>query len=129
MPKIKNPIINRNIKILRKNHLKLTQQEFAERIKIARTTMGNIEAENINVTDRNILDICDKFNVNKSWLITGQGDMLKPQSTNVKISTFLGNVVTEDKETFKSRVVEMLAELTDEEWEHIEKRVDKFLNK
>ena len=63
------------IKWLRKNKLKLTQQEFASQIKVSRSNYGNIETGQIRITDRVISDICDAFHISEAWLRTGEGEM------------------------------------------------------
>lgn len=63
------------IKLLRKERLKLTQEEFAERINISRSNLGNIETNRIGITQRVIDDICNAFNINSEWLRTGSGEM------------------------------------------------------
>lgn len=67
--------VNNRISLLRKEHLDLTQKQFASRIKISRSNLGSIEIGRINVTDRVIEDICSEFNVNENWLRHGQGEM------------------------------------------------------
>ena len=67
--------INERIKSFRKNEVDLTQDEFAKRLHISRSNLGNIEIGRIAVTDRVILDICKSFNVSEPWLRTGDGDM------------------------------------------------------
>ncbi len=57
--------MNDRIKILRKNYLDITQEEFATKIKISRSNLGSIEVGRINVTDRVVEDICTEFNVNE----------------------------------------------------------------
>ena len=52
------------IKLLRKD-LKLTQKEFGDAIKVSNSNISNIENGSVNLTDRNIYEICSKFNVNK----------------------------------------------------------------
>ena len=66
---------NERVKYLRKNILKLTQQDFSEALKISRSNMGNIEIGRIALTDRVIDTICEKFNVSDEWLKTGIGEM------------------------------------------------------
>lgn len=65
--------INERIRYLRKEKLKLTQQEFSAALKISRSNIGNIETGEVSVTERVIYDICEKFNVNEDWLRTGAG--------------------------------------------------------
>lgn len=63
------------IKHLRKNVLKLTQEEFATALGISRSNIGNIEVGRINITNRVIQDICLKYSVNETWLNTGAGEI------------------------------------------------------
>lgn len=63
------------IQMLRKEYLKLTQEEFASKIKISRSNLGSIEIGRISVTDRVVNDICLSFGVNEVWLRTGCGEM------------------------------------------------------
>lgn len=67
--------MNDRIKELRKKHLKLTQDEFSQKINISRSNLANIETKKVNITDRLIKDICSTFNVNEHWLRTGEGEM------------------------------------------------------
>lgn len=67
--------IYERIKNLRKNILKLSQEEFSARINISRSNLGNIETGNVGVTARVISDICTTFGVSREWLETGTGDM------------------------------------------------------
>ena len=48
------------VKILRKN-LKLTQKEFGDAIGVSNSNISNIENGSVNLTDRNIYEICSKF--------------------------------------------------------------------
>lgn len=59
------------IKHLRKNILHLSQEEFAKKIQISRSNLGNIETKKINLTGRVLTDICRTFHVNQSWLLEG----------------------------------------------------------
>lgn len=67
--------INERIRLLRKEYLNLTQEQFASEIKISRSNLGSIEVGRINVTDRVIEDICSQFSVNEDWLRYGKGEM------------------------------------------------------
>lgn len=67
------------VKELRKNYLKLSQEEFGKSIGISRSNIANIEVGRVNITDRNIKDICTVYNVNETWLRTGEGEMFIQQ--------------------------------------------------
>ena len=65
--------MNTRIKELRKT-LNLKQKEFGAIIGL-RSSMSEIETGNAPITERTIIAICSKFNVNEEWLRTGKGEM------------------------------------------------------
>lgn len=67
--------IYKRIKELRKNVLKLTQEDFSKKINISRSNLGSLEIDRVKVTDRVISDICREFSVNENWLRYGKGDI------------------------------------------------------
>ena len=73
--------IGMRIKSLRKEVLKLTQAKFGEKIGLKSTAIGQMESGDRNVTDRTILLICNKFNVNEEWLRNGTGEMFIESNT------------------------------------------------
>lgn len=75
--------IYKRIKKLRRDQLKLTQDEFSKRIKISRSNLASIEIGRISVTDRVINDICLAFKVNEEWLRNGQGDVFSDSKSVV----------------------------------------------
>lgn len=111
--------INERIKFLRKDSLHLTQQEFADALNISRSNMGNIEIGRIALTDRTIMDICREFNVNETWLRTGEGEPFKPLTRSQEIADFAADLINED-ESFKARLIGALAKLSEDEWEILE---------
>ena len=72
--------INRRIRLLRKDDLKLSQEEFANRINLSQRAVSTMETSGSRVTDRNLKTICEKFNVNEKWLRTGEGEMFAVQN-------------------------------------------------
>ncbi len=116
------------VRYLRKELLKLTQQEFSEMLNISRSNMGNIETGKIALTDRVISDICEKYNVNETWLRTGEGEIFIPLTRNQQITDFLGGLIKEEG-TFKKRLIDALSRLDEKDWEDIERVVDKLTKK
>ena len=74
--------MNTRMKQLR-NHLGLTQQEFADRIGIKRGAIANYEVGRNEPVDSVISLSCREFRVNEEWLRTGAGEMLLPESTDI----------------------------------------------
>lgn len=74
--------MNERLKALR-SALGLTQQEFADRLKIKRGSVANYEIGRNEPIDAVISLICREFGVNEVWLRTGEGG---PDSMFAKIS-------------------------------------------
>lgn len=121
--------INERVKYLRKEVLKLTQQDFSKVLNISRSNMGNIETGQISLTERIILDICEKYNVNETWLRTGKGEMFIQKTRNQQITDFLGDLIKEEDGTFKKRLIEAMSKLDKRDWEDIERLVNKLTKK
>lgn len=69
--------INERMREVRK-HEKLNQTEFANRVGISMSSISQMERGVINPTNQTIEFVCREFNVNRSWLETGEGEMKKP---------------------------------------------------
>lgn len=105
----------------------LTQEKFAAQLGLSRNFLWMIEKGDRVPSDRTIADICREFNVNENWLRTGEGEMFNPQDE--KLATFVGSLVADDSEPFKRRMVELLADLTPEEWKLLERMAERLTKK
>ena len=72
--------LGERIKKVRKRE-DLTQQEFADRLGMKRNSIAQVESGR-NTSDQTIISICREFGVNEEWLLTGEGEMFAPKSTN-----------------------------------------------
>lgn len=114
------------IKTLRKE-LKLSQEKFAEAIGLARNSITQIEMGTRNPGDRTIADIVRVFNVNETWLRTGEGDMFNPQSREDEITQLAAVTLRDAPDSFRNRVIHMLVNATDEELEVLDKLLQKMV--
>lgn len=113
--------MNERLKKLRKA-LDLTQQEFADRIGSKRNTVAKYETE-VNTPSAAVVSlICREFNVNEEWLRTGEGDMFLPADRNADIARLTKQLLNEESDSFKNRLISILSNLTVEEWEFLEKK-------
>lgn len=119
-------ILKDRIKKIRKE-FDLTQQEFADRIGIARGNVGAYEVGKNAPSDAVISLICREFNVNEDWLKTGQGEMFIPRTRNQIITDFAGDLINEPA-SFRTRLIEGLAKLDTSDWEDIERIILKLTN-
>jgi HTH-type transcriptional regulator/antitoxin PezA len=121
-------LMNEQIKLLRK-HLGLTQQEFADRLKISRGNIGSYEVGKSAPSDAVISLICEKFNVNEEWLRTGNGPMEIELARSEKITDFAADLLKDEEDSYRRRLIEELADLDEEEWELLEKISEKAARK
>jgi len=82
--------VNDRIKLVRTT-LNISQRDFAKRIYISQTLLGNIELGTRNVNNRTIQLISTAFNVNKNWLLSGEGEMLTAPAVDQKLSHLIDN--------------------------------------
>lgn len=121
--------INSRIRYLRKEILHLTQQDFSSKLNISRSNMGNIETGEVAVTDRVISSICKEFNVNEEWLREEKGDPILPRTRSQIIMDFAADLIKDDNESFRRKIVEALAVLDLDDWEALEKIANKLIKK
>ena len=119
--------MNERLKKLRKA-LDLTQQEFADKIGIARGNIGSYEVGKSAISNAVISLICKtdfpKGRVNEDWLRTGEGDMFIEASRDEQIANFVGTILEGEEDSFKKRFISMLAALDESDWESLRKMVE-----
>lgn len=93
--------MNNRLKEIRKE-LKLTQNEIGEKIGITGATVSDIERGKLSLTDRNVSLICEKLNVNKEWLETGNGGMFNPVLPVDDFTALLSQIEESDDEFIKN---------------------------
>jgi transcriptional regulator with XRE-family HTH domain len=113
--------LNERIKKLRRT-LDLTQQEFADKIGIKRNSLANYETGRNTPIDAIVVSICREFNVNEEWLRNGTGEMFLPVDRNADIARLTKQLLDEESDSFKNRLISILSNLSVEEWQYLEKR-------
>lgn len=107
-------------KQLRKK-LGLSQIEFAKRLGLTRGAISNIEAGKVQPKPLLIDLICSTFRVNKEWLVNGTGPMLAERSRDEQIMDFVSSAMAGERPNFKRRLLSVLAQLNEDQWEMLEK--------
>lgn len=114
-------MIGQRIKQIR-NSKKLTQDDFAEIIGLTKNFISLIETGNRTPSDRTISDICRVFHVNESWLRTGDGEMFKPVNRDAELAAFLGDIMKDEDDDYRRRLLSVLQRLDRiEDWELLER--------
>lgn len=70
--------IYERIRLLRKEHLHLSQEAFGERLGVSRSVIKNIELDALARPDQKlslIKLICKEFSISENWLLYGEGEM------------------------------------------------------
>lgn len=110
--------MNLRVKEIRKRN-NLTMEQFGSRLGITKASVSRIESGVNNLTEQMIKAICREFNVNENWLRTGEGDMVIALSRRESIAAFIGDLMKEDDDSFKLRLIDVLADLDESEWEFL----------
>lgn len=116
--------MQRRIKQLRKS-LGLTQQKFADALGVKPNTISQYESGRNEPIDAVISLICREFNVNETWLRTGEGEMFLQLSRQEELAAFFGDLLR-DQPDFRYRLISALSRLSVDEWEILEQVADKL---
>lgn len=120
--------MNERIKKIRKE-VGLTQQEFAEAIKVKRNTVATYEMGRSIPSDAAISLICHEFDVNEEWLRTGEGEMFIEKTKDEQIAEMLADIQLSGEDSFKHRLASALAAFTEDDWNDLERLLNKLSSK
>lgn len=113
--------LNERIKSLRKK-IGISQEVFAKKLGLTKNYISLVESGNRNLSEQSVRVLCREFNVNEEWLRTGTGEMFLPTNRKSDIAKLTKQLLDEEDDSFKNRFISMLANLSVEEWEFLEKR-------
>ena len=118
--------MHERIKSLRRD-LKMTQQEFADRLHIKRGAVANYEVGRNVPADSVIALICKEFGVSEMWLRTGEGKPYPERGRLEELSYMAGRFLSSEPTEFQRRFATMMFSLTDEEWKLLEQKARALL--
>lgn len=107
--------MNERILILRKA-LKLSQEKFGERLGVTKSAVSKMELGTYNITDTILRLISKEFNVSYDWLVSGSGEMFLPQNRYDEIAKLTKQLLNEEEDSFKNKLISALANLSEEQW-------------
>lgn len=108
--------------------LGLTLEKFGEKVGVTKQTISRIENCINNLTEQMAKSICREFNVDYTWLTTGNGEMFIQKTRCQTVTEFTNDLINEPN-SFKTRFIEGMAKLNARDWEEIERIVLKLVNK
>ena len=106
---------NDRVRQLRKE-LNLTMDKFGGRMGVTKTSISMIESGKRALTNQMRHLICKEFHVREEWLRDGSGEMFVVMSEKDSIAFFVEELMREEKDSFKLRLIDALSKLDDEEW-------------
>lgn len=112
--------MNERLVLIRKK-LGMNQKEFAESLAIGQSTLAMIEVGKRALNDRHIKLICSVYNINENWLRTGEGEMMNTLTRSQIITDFLADILKDEEDSFRRRLIEALSTLDVNDWEVLEK--------
>ena len=98
-----------------RSSLKMTQEEFGSKIGIKKNSLSQIESGKNSLTQQNIVAICKVFNVNESWLRTGDGEMFIELSADDELQQIINDSLRDESGEFKRRLATAIMKLTPEQ--------------
>lgn len=109
--------------------LNIKKVDFANSIGVSQPFVSELCSGRKAPSDRTISDICREFNVNETWLRTGEGEMFNQITQSEKLAAFLADITANEEDSFKRQFVEVLAELEPEDWKFLERMARKLQKK
>lgn len=107
------------VKLIRKEK-GLTLEKFGEPIGVGKTAISMIENNVNNLTDQMLMSICRVYDINEEWLRNGTGEMFISVTRDEQIADFIGDILRDEDDSFRKRMVSVLAKLSEEEWKVLE---------
>ena len=114
------------LQILRKK-LKLSQKEFGEKLGVSRDVVSNAELGRVDMKPIFVSHLCSTFNVNETWLRTGEGEMFLPEDRDNALMAWVGEVLADESDSFRRRYLNVLRSLTPEDWKRMEAYAEALL--
>ncbi|GHV86971.1 hypothetical protein AGMMS50255_2670 [Spirochaetia bacterium] len=98
--------ISERIKAVRKA-LGISQRDFCGGIYLSHSFYSKIETGTRNPNERVNELICNKYKVNKDWLITGRGDMFSEPPPDVELDEIIG-IIRELDPLFRDCIIKQI---------------------
>lgn len=103
---------------------KLTLEKFGERISMTNQAISSMEFGRSNPSNAAIDLICREFNINKEWLLTGEGEMHLSESRYDAIAKLTRQYLQDDDEGYVRMLINALARLDQDDWKVVSKFID-----
>lgn len=123
--------MNNRLKKLRKE-LDLTQQQFADKLGVARNNIAGYETGKRSPSDAATSLICKTFNVSEDWLRNGIGPMFLEAPEDNEIKSLLSSLLDPNRDKMYDVIIEFMkvyANLSPNSQKALNELADKLLEK
>lgn len=104
----------------------LSMEQFGTKLGISGSAISLMESGKNNVSPRIKINIVSVFNVNPEYFSKDDAPMFAPNSRREEIAAFMGRLTT-GPEDFKTRLISVLANLNESQWELLADMADKLV--
>lgn len=108
------------------NATQLSKAKFADPIHVTPQFLSAVCNGKSSLSERTIKDICREYGVDDVWLRTGVGEMFRPRTREDEITTFCADLLGPDATDFQRDFVAILATLSPEGWDLLEKKINEL---
>lgn len=115
--------MNQRMKMVREA-LGMSQANFAESADIGLGVIKNIDSNRTEPNDHFYNVLCARYNINRAWLETGEGEMLVEMSRAEKIGRFVADVLEDEPDSFRRKLIDILIELDADGWQKLKEAAD-----
>ena len=115
--------MNQRMKMVREA-LGMSQANFAESADIGLGVIKNIDSNRTEPNDHFYNVLCARYNINRTWLETGEGEMFVEMSRAEKIGRFVSDVLEDEPDSFRRKLIDILIELDADGWRKLKEAAD-----
>lgn len=102
------------------------KSDFARQLNVSQAFVSQMCSGAARPSERTIADICDKFNVNRTWLDTGAGEPFQEKTRDEQIAEILTKAINGHDDA-RDRLIRAFCQLPDEFFPVAERMLDEII--
>lgn len=106
----------------------MTQEELSNLLGVSRNTVTSWETGARVPSQQAQILLTEKLGVNDRWLRDGKGPQAVSKSVSDTLRDFFESVILEPDGSFRKAVLQMLSEMSDDEWKSLESKAGFLLS-
>lgn len=107
----------------------MNRARFSEIVGISQAYVSQICSGVREPSGRVIADICRNLRISEIWLRTGNGEMIETLSDDQAIAEFAADILADQPDSFRKRLVSVLSTLNEDDWAVLAKIADELTNR